>query len=182
VEDVGAHKGVIVTTVGFDSNAINVANKNGIALLKVSDQGDIDIVQHLTGSTKSILKFLEFRSSYNRDEIRTVKGIITARKHIIDYIAERYGEVATFLAYDGPISIHQIKPEYKSKIIEQLRAMDEKREFQGISLYEWLLDYDAIETCGLPSNVELEPALSLRMVNVRVAATLFEISQMEKPL
>jgi hypothetical protein len=180
VEDIGAHKGAVVTTIGYDSSAINVASKNGIALLKFSDKEKIDIVSHFMGPTKSILEFLKSHTRYDGDEIKKVEGIVTIHKDIIDFIAERYGvEVAAFLAYNGSLSIHQVKPEYKKKIIRQFKVMGKKREKAGVSLFEWLLDYDAIESCGLP--VSIEPALEIRLINVKVAAALWEISKMENP-
>jgi len=179
IDDVGAHKGVLVSTVGFDSNAINLASKSGVALIKFSESKDMEIVSHLTGPSQSILKYLQEHARYNGGDIKRAEGIAITGKHIIDYIFERYGEeVAAFLAYKGSLSIKQIKPEYREKIIGQLKIMDKKRESRGMNLYEWLLDYDGIESCGLP--VSVEPAMEIRLLNVKVATALWEISEMEK--
>lgn len=159
LEDIGAHKGIVVTTVGFQEGAVGFAKKCGIALFKVTDNGTLQVVSHLMGDADRAIEFLEAESpQYRGRSFNQMMGLATMSTHVLDYVAKHYGnEVAAFLGTEGVYFISQIKPtetELKTKVIMQLHQMDPY----------WISDYVKMETCGLP--LVLEPELYLREINL----------------
>jgi restriction endonuclease Mrr len=49
LDDISAHKGIIVTTQGFQSGALAAAASYGIALLTASTETEAEVLQHLHG-------------------------------------------------------------------------------------------------------------------------------------
>ncbi|MFH1231815.1 MAG: restriction endonuclease [Planctomycetota bacterium] len=168
VEDIGAHKGVIVTTIGFQQGALKLAGKNGIALAKSTDSGKLDIIKSLLGESEITANFITSNSAcYQGGEFNEVRGVVGMKTHILDYIVMHYGvEVAAFLGSKEIMPISQMKPsEIKSKIIEQLRKMGK----------EWIYDYLKIESCGMP--ITVEPEMYLRAINAKSICAMMEIGK-----
>jgi hypothetical protein len=165
VEDIGAHKGIVVTTVGFQEGAIGFAKKCGIALLKVTDNGTLQVISHFDGDANTATEFLRSKSlSYQGGTLNQTMGLTVMKINVLDYVATRYGrEAAAFLGTEGVRFISQIKEtetELKTKVITQLHQMD---------LY-WILEYRKVETCGLP--LVLEPEFYLRSINLSAAMVI----------
>ena len=163
VDDIGAHKGIVVTTVGFQEGAIGFAKKCGIALFKVTDNGELQVVSHFLGDTERAQEFLESQSpQYRGRSFDQMTGITAMNTHVLDYLAKRYGhETAMFLGTKGVYFISQIKQlDFRTKVIRQLHQMDPY----------WIFEYVKIETCGLP--LVLEPEMYLRFINSRAAMVI----------
>lgn len=158
VDDIGAHKGIVVTTVGFQEGAVGFAMNCGIALFKVTDNGELHVVHHLLGDAHRAREFLESQSSQHKGQsINQMNGLTEMNTHIMDYIAKRYGdEVAIFLGTKAVYFISQIKhSDFRKKVITQFHQMDPC----------WIIEYLKIETCGLP--LVLEPEKYLRSLNIK---------------
>lgn len=172
VEDIGAHKGIVVTTVGFQEGALVFAKKCGIGLFKASGRDhSLYSVQRLLGPTEDIENFLLTEDRpLGEEEIREVAGTTTARIHLIDYVRLRYGEeVAAFLAHDDVESISQLKDSgFKTNLIRQLKTMGK----------EWISAYLQIESCGMP--IIVEPQLYFRLVNLKLHTAMLEIEKAGK--
>lgn len=157
-DDISAHKGIVVTTKGFQSGAIEAAGAYGIALLKVSTDGERETIKHLEGEDRRAREDLRMPSCYDASKpLSHHVGVSTMATHIIDYVAARYGnEAAAFLATDEIRSTEEIADDrFRAKAEDQLRRMHKG----------WILEYLEIETGGL--NIIIEPSTYLRIINMK---------------
>lgn len=69
--DVGAHKGIIVTKIGFDTGAISVAQKNGIGLYKLTNE-KLSVYSHWTGTQDNLNRAYELLQS--NQSVNELKG------------------------------------------------------------------------------------------------------------
>lgn len=165
IEDIGAHKGIICTTVGFQKGAIGLATKTGIGLFKITDEFFLHI-SRFEGPKQDIEKFLLKKSpKYSGGDIKTSEGMTTARFSIIDYVSVNYGEeVAAFLAHEEIKSINQIKEcDFKENLNKQILTMGKS----------WIDDYLKIESCGMP--IIVEPLNYFRMLNQKIYYNWIEL-------
>src|SRR5437016_5677354 len=55
IESLNAHKGIMVTTVGYDSGAIAFAKEKGIALFKMTTTSTFETMLNFTGIDRNLL-------------------------------------------------------------------------------------------------------------------------------
>jgi hypothetical protein len=171
LDDIGAQKGIIVTTVGFQSGALGLATKMGIALFKVADQRNAQLhaVSHFEGPARDVLRYLEAETEpFEGGALNEAVGFVSPSTHVIDYIYEQYGAEAADFFYqefddlDGdskPLSLFEIpESSFKAALIHQLEMMPD----------DWVLLYDKIERCGL--NLVFPPMyfMKLRILNLQM--------------
>jgi hypothetical protein len=83
LEDIGAHKGIVVTTVGFQAGALGFAKKCRIALFKVTDNGTLQVVNHLLGDVDQTTEFLESESPrYRGHRFNQMMGLVATNTHV----------------------------------------------------------------------------------------------------
>lgn len=75
IDDLRAHKGIIVTKIGFDAGAISVAKKNGIGLFKLTDKEELTVYSNWTGTQDNLNQAYEFLES--DQSIHELKGIFS---------------------------------------------------------------------------------------------------------
>ena len=163
-QDVGAHKAAIVTTLGFQKGAINVASKNGIALICFVRKNP-KFIAHFDGGWNDLRKLIESGNSSTEDPPEYSVGIVFPTRTPRRYIANRYGmEIAQLLDSDDFASLKQIKSaEVREAVERQLRRMN----------LSWVIDYQMEEQAGLP--VELNVHWDLRLMSMKVAMLLREV-------
>jgi hypothetical protein len=167
VTDIAAHKGIVVTTKGFESGAVRLAAKNGIALFKVSDREDFtyEVVRHFTEHEKRTIEFLTREDIYvSGRPFRRADGIVRMATHIIDYVAALFGEqVAALLSLEpGPSLDDVVDEDIKSQITDQLLAMGD----------HWVVDYLNIEACGM--DLRVTPYMDVRIISVKASVNYRE--------
>lgn len=170
-DDIGAHKGIVVTTQGFQSGAIEAAGSYGIALMKVSTKGHLEVIQHLHGEDERAKEDLRSAGEYEASQpLSHITGVAPMSTHIIDYVAMRYGEeVAAFLNTEEAISTSQIAdPEIRKKVEQQLKSMGEK----------WIYQYLELETCGMP--IVIEPSIYLRRINMKAFINMMQLGYVDR--
>jgi hypothetical protein len=175
IEDIGAHKGIVVTSVGFQKGAIGLAGKNGIALFKMSDSDEAEKMSWeefwrmgAISSPFDVIGFLSKKSApYRGDPVQRRAGIAPVKRHIVDHIYDRYGEeVAAFLNDDEQHSIRELEDSsLKNKIKQQIAAMGEN----------WFIEYLEIESCALP--LEVMPLLYLERMAMKIMNAKMEIEK-----
>jgi hypothetical protein len=166
LDDIGAHKGIIVTTKGFQSGAIGAAEAYGIGLFKLSTTGHLNIVKNFTGDSAWTMKFLSEEDVYEeRSEIKTAAGLSYMSVHVLDYIALRYGrEIAAYLNTEEAKSVNQIaNVDIRDAVVSQLKMMGDN----------WIDEYLEIESCGMPLIVE--PHMYLRLINMKAYIAMLEL-------
>ncbi len=165
-DDIKAHKGIIVTTQGFQSGALDAAGAYGIALMKVSTEGKIFVLKHFRGDEAQAAEDLAVASPYDPSHrIERIVGVAPMGTHVIDYVAKRYGEeVAAFLNTEEAKSTSQIADDdVRKKVESQLAKMDQ----------DWIREYLRIEACGMP--IVVGPQIYLRLINIKVFINLMEL-------
>jgi hypothetical protein len=96
-----------------------------------------------------------------------IVGVSSMSTHIVDYVAQRFGkEAAAFFSIDELRSTAEIGDEkLRTAVEDQILLMGK----------DWVLEYLAIETCGL--NIVIEPSLLIRMINVKSFINLLAIQR-----
>lgn len=86
IKDIGANKGIFVTSTGFQLGAIEIAKKNGIALVKVTNEHPIFEVQHnFTGGFKEKITSLLLGRKVNFSKSVYLTGTVDSGMRIKDY-------------------------------------------------------------------------------------------------
>lgn len=162
IDDLGAHKGVIVSTKGFQSGAIGLAVDTGIALLKISDKENprLHLVARLEGPWRDVVTYLQEETPAFRGGIfKEAAGFVRSMYSVEDYISTRYGEEA--LAYLSDL----LKPNSGAATPLDLAVVRSQLE----NLHdEWLEEFDLIEDCGLP--IVYEPSMPVRLMVMKIRA------------
>jgi len=172
IDDIGAHKGIIVTTVGFQEGAIGLASKLGIALFKVSGErhATLHAFESIMGKSREYLEYLlEASAPYDGDgDLVEFVGLAFPRKHVIDFVFERYGEeVAAFLNDEDVKSLKQLEESpLRTRLVRAITAMDK----------DWIDDYLYLEACGIPYFI-VPPEIDLRIMNLKIIGAKMDIQR-----
>lgn len=141
LKDCDAHKGIVVTTVGFQSGAIRAAKKLGIGLLILKDHQEEEWVCHFDGN------HVAFDSANSEEHIYTsnknskfLSGKIEPSGNFYEYIKNHLPQEICNMFRTNDLSPLWSMSKSKLKLIE-------RRITKVVS------DYEKIETCGLPISI-----------------------------
>lgn len=151
IQDIGAHKGIIVSLKGFQKGAIEYAQSYGIGLYKASDDGSLDQYSFFDGPVPFTLLYLEKNTdAISIPGIVTGRGVITPTTDIFEYISQEFGlELALLAAQDyfraiGEPDKVQISSLQKGKALQQVKALplnwEEKYKQLNTGLFPVYLD------------------------------------------
>lgn len=141
IKDCDAHKGILVTTVGFQSGAIKAAKKLGIGLLILKDHQEEEWVCHFDGNHVS------FDSANSDEHIYTsnknskfLSGIIEPSNNFFEFIKSRLSpEICEVLKTKDFSPLWAIP---KSKLLQVQKKINKV-----------VSDYEKMESCGLPISI-----------------------------
>jgi hypothetical protein len=144
-----AHKGIIITKIGFDAGAISIAKNNGIGLFKLTDKEELSVYSKWTGTQDNLNRAYEFLKSDK--SIPGLKGIFSGLIFSPDtslwhFLMTKYG--AKFGRY-----LFEFCSEKKSDLDSSKFEMpDDIREtLLSINEHNLSSDYRLYETSGLNS-------------------------------
>ncbi|WP_045609246.1 restriction endonuclease [Vibrio vulnificus] len=160
IKDIGANKGIFVTSIGFQSGAIEIAKKNGIALVKVTNEHPLFDVQHnFRGGLIEKIKSLRTRKQVTFSKPVYLTGMVDSGMRIKDYLLSNYGqECADFLCSEEIRWLKDLSDSNeKSLIMSQIERIPE----------DWQRDFWNVETGGLRCTV-VEPETKIRIINLRI--------------
>lgn len=156
MDDLKAHKGIIVTTKGFQSGAIEYAQSNNIGLIKITNDKSFETYSHFDGGISEVQELLSKLEIFDSSQSHTSTGLFWNKISVLDFIGIHYGqELANFLANDfNPEILDVPSIKLNPTVHKQLHLIPE----------DWYSNYVAYETCGLHYNLENEN--ELRMMNM----------------
>lgn len=102
LNEVGAHKGFIFTTSGFQSGAYKIAKDNHIGLVKVSENNVLDWILHKSVFTKQHNVIGDIRDYVLSEESQAAKYSFAAISG-----NRTYGDIVSFLESEMGLSIQQ---------------------------------------------------------------------------
>lgn len=148
LDEVGAHKGVIVTTRGFQTGAITYAQRHNIGLIKITNDKYFDTWSHIDGAIELLSDKINKGKPLNPDESYTSFGLFTPQVSINQFIANQYGKDLLKVLDDEPDA--EINPD----ILSQLLKIPD----------DWYNDYISYETAGL--HYKMKNERELRLLNI----------------
>jgi hypothetical protein len=156
LDELKAHKGVIVTTRGFQSGAITYAQSQNIALIKITNDKYFDTWSHFDGAIDLLSDKLNKGKPLNPNESYTSFGLFTPQKSVSEFIANHYGkDLVAFLENDfSPDILDDPNADINPIIKEQILKMPDN----------WYNDYVRYETAGLNYKMKNEP--EIRLINM----------------
>jgi hypothetical protein len=140
LDDCNIHKGVVVTTVGFQEGAVKAAEILGIGLLILKDYNTPEWIHHLEEN-------LDFKEANTDSCVYTelenekiISGFIKPNADFLSYAKNRFTE-----------DIYQM---FVKKEFLPLFHLDNTIQLSTInSILSVISDYEKIETCGLPFHI-----------------------------
>ena len=169
LDDLKAHKGIIVTTKGFQKGAISYAQSQNIGLIKITNDMYFETYSHFDGAIDLLSEKINKGKTFDPLENYTSIGLFTPQTTIHQYIATHYGkELAAFLENDfDPGNLDDTDIEMSSIVKDQLLKVPD----------DWFKEYDRYETAGLNYKLKNEP--EVRILNI--AIFLLKLLQRESP-
>jgi len=156
IDDLKAHKGIIVTTKGFQSGALKYAKSQNIGLIKILNNKDFKIYANANGELPLIQKILIKEEAFNETMDYTSVGVFSPLINLYDFISINYGkEVAEILKKDYSFNTDRLDSHLSTIIREQLLKMPNN----------WYENYIRIETAGL--RYQLQNEGELRLANMK---------------
>jgi hypothetical protein len=151
VQDLKAHKGIVVSARGFQSGAISYAQSKGIGLFKIVNGEIGEVLSHFDGGLAKIGKQLLEDSNLIEDGNYDGVGMFFPVRSPYQFIAERYGkEFAQFLEHEYSADMLDVTPLRIDPVVrKQLRMVPD----------EWHKEYDLMETAGLGYKLANEPEM-----------------------
>lgn len=173
VQELNAHKGIAVSSAGFQEGAIQYALKKGIGLLKLSGSSDTEVISHFTGKDIEEIRLNLSSPESILDKVNSSEGLIVPKKDILNYISGKYGtEISSFIL-NCLEKMNSNKME-STELIQCIANMDQTL----ISLFskipiDWFEEYKLQESCGL--NLHLTNEFGSRQINAIITAVkMFE--------
>ncbi|WP_440894050.1 restriction endonuclease [Aeromonas dhakensis] len=167
IKDIGANKGVFVTSTGFQSGAIEIAKKNGIALVKVTNEHPIFDVQHnIRGGFMEKFKSLLIDKQVDFIMPTYLTGTVDSGTRIKEYLISNYGkESADFLCSEDILYLKDLPDSREKKLIQsQISRIPEN----------WIRNFWDVETGGLQCTI-VEPEMKIRIINLRILQEKIEL-------
>lgn len=131
IQDLGVHKGIIVTPIGFQEGALKLALDKGIALYKITWQGEMENLSHYDGNFRPYLEELLTISENTASKFDNGFGIAVEKNDVFEYIMKKYG--------------HDISGAFKNGKTVKTNGDKYLPEFS----LDWSNDYVLSETAGL---------------------------------
>jgi hypothetical protein len=153
LDELKVHKGIIVTTKGFQSGAITYAQSQNIGLVKITNDKYFDTWSHFDGAIDLLSDKINKGKPLNPKESYTSFGLFTPQISVSEFISAHYGkDIVTFLDNDfNPEMIDDSNAELNPIIKEQLLKIPD----------DWYRDYYRYETAGLHYKMKNEPELRI---------------------
>ncbi|GAA0893634.1 hypothetical protein GCM10009122_33130 [Fulvivirga kasyanovii] len=146
-----AHKGIVITTKGFQKGAIEFAKTNGIGLFKISNDDQFEMISHFVGNIEALESHLLKVEDFSPKSKTYCNGLFYP-SDIFDFIERRYGkEIAAFLISENESP--------SASVVSKLSELG----------YDWNVEYEIIETAGLHAKLSNE-TLS-RILNMKIMIT-----------
>lgn len=100
IRSLGAHKGILISTCGFQSGAYEYAKKHGIALLQVLD--------------KNVLHLMNAGNPETKEQKREINLMLDWNKRMPKYYAKEYNSMdfPNRLIYPSPKMLEEIRREF----------------------------------------------------------------------
>lgn len=158
LDDIKAHKGILVTTKGFQKGAITYAQSQNIGLVKITNDRYFETYSHFDGAINLLGEKINKGKAFNPLESYTSIGLFTPQITVQQFIATHYGKDLTdFLEKDfDPGSLDDDKIEMSSLVRNQLRRIPDI----------WYKEYERYETAGLNYKLKNEP--EIRILNLSI--------------
>ncbi|TRX54398.1 restriction endonuclease [Fulvivirga sp. M361] len=148
IDELKAHKGIVVTTKGFQKGAIEFAKSNNIGLIKISNDDQFETINHFDGGIDVVEDHLLSEDHFDSKSIVYSNGLFYPTD-IFEFIDSKYGkEVSNFLKTENEPASNMVKQELAD------------------AGYDWNRDYEILESAGL--NVKLENEPLLRVLSMKV--------------
>lgn len=160
IKDIGANKGIFVTSIGFQFGAIEIAKKNGIALVKVTNEHPVFDVQHnIRGGFMEKLKSLIIGKQVDFIKPTYLTGTVDSGTKIKEYLKSNYGnECADFLCSEDILYSKDLPESREKRLIQsQISRIPDN----------WIRNFWDVETGGLQCTV-VEPEMKIRIINLRI--------------
>ncbi len=156
LDDLKIHKGILITTKGFQSGAVTYAQTQNIGLIKVTNDKYFETYSPADGGIDKLSEMLIHEDVLDSDSSYTTVGLFTPSNNILDFISKNYGqELAHFLEKEfSPDSLDNPTFELNPKVKEKIFNVPKN----------WYKDYTNFETCGL--NYKLKNESELRILNM----------------
>jgi hypothetical protein len=170
-DDLRAHRAIMVTNHGYQSGAVEYAQKHGIALIKLTKQ-EREVLHHFDGGYAGVQQALisEPQELNTGDELDLVGFFYPNDKELTEYLIKKYGvKFALFLFDDGNSEFDL--DDTTGPIPDELVKVGES------IANNWYEDYNLIETGGL--NFRLENEGWFRVFNMKISFLKMHI-QMRK--
>ena len=140
-----AHKAILVTTVGFQSGALKYALQNGIGLIKLTTDGEEEILSHFKGNYKMYLERLVETSTLTDDlKLKSSIGIISPSESLNTYFLRKF----------------EIDIKIVEENIHNPKKLFHQNYLPGVPV-NWDDEYEKLETCGLDLVLENEQEIRL---------------------
>src|SRR5258705_605132 len=156
LDDLKAHKGIIVTSKGFQSGAVTYAKSQKIGLVKITNNRYFETYSHVDGGLDLLENFLIREEALNAKDKFTSLGLFFPDSNINDFIRVHYGpELADFLENElSPQNLNNLNIDIKTLVRKVLENLPDS----------WYEDYTLYETAGLNYKLINEP--ELRLLNI----------------
>lgn len=166
IDDLKAHKGLIITTKGFQRGAINYAQSQNIGLIKIINDKNFKAYSHADGGLALIDDFLIKEDTLNENLSHISFGLFFPCQKVNEFIRVHYGkDLADFLEKDySPKILDNPSPYIKPIVRVQLLEIPET----------WYKDYILYETAGLNYKIQNEP--ELRLYNITISLLKYEFN------
>jgi len=151
LEDLKAHKGIVVTTKGFQKGAVKYARSQNIGLIKITNDHSFENYSHYDGGIATTEEILVRKDNFEMSVDYTSVGLFYPRSNIIDFMKIHYGkELASFLQNEFTTDIlDESNPNLNPVVEEQLIKLPDN----------WSDNYVRYETGGLFYNLQNENEL-----------------------
>jgi len=156
LDELKAHKGIVVTTKGFQKGAITYAQSQNIGLVKITNDKYFDTWSHFDGAINLLSEKINKGKPLNPKESYTSFGLFSSQMNVYEYLANHYGkDVVLFLVKD-------FHPEMLDKENFELNTIVKKQLLKIPD--DWYKDYYRLGTAGLNYKMKDEP--ELRVLNI----------------
>ncbi len=159
IHDLKAQKGIVITSRGFQSGAIQFAKGNNIGLLRITNTKKVEMISHYDGGMYEIEESLKSDQEVSFKKQIRFTGLFGTYMPILDFIAKFYGaKLAGFL-----------RDEYSPAMLDITDLeLDPQVEFELSKLPDdWNEMYVKMETAGLCYAVA--NAAELRVLSLQIS-------------
>ncbi|MCG8320225.1 MAG: restriction endonuclease [Cytophagales bacterium] len=160
INDLRAHKGIIITTKGFQKGAITYAQSQNLGLIKITNDRSFENYSHYDGGISNIEDTLAIEHKFDSSTYHTSIGLFSPSTRLYDFISKYYSrELASFLENEySPDILDDLNPDIDPLIKNHLAELPES----------WYDNYVRFETAGLNFKVQNEPELRIMHMTIQM--------------